>query len=305
MHKRTTWDKPVVLLMEDDHEARKMYKLHFELAGYPVDIASTLAGAKKTIDSMKEPCIAILDWQMGSGDASAIISHISETAEYRLLAYVFTGKPTRGLKDRAMAAGAHRFFVKTVDSLDHIQRCLEADFKLMRGNVLDPKTKLFNAMWFRQTVVSELMTMRDRPHMNLPSVCSMLYVDIDRFKSINDDHGHDMGDRAIIAVANVLRKSTRRVDHLCRLHGDEFAIWLVDIDEKGAINKALEFQEEVANISLISPLGRALTLSVSAGAAELRREDVVDDAEEAYDKILRKADERMRRAKDARGGTQR
>lgn len=296
-----TWEKPVVLTMDDKQEMRSLVREHFTIAGYQVEQASTIRGGKSLVDKMKgQAAIAILDWRMQLGDSSALLSYIAENAEHRMLAYVLTGDPTPGLAMRAISAGAHRFFVKDVNPLDYIQKCIEADFKLMRGNVLDRKTGLFNSFGFKQTVVSELITMRDRPEMKVPDVCTMLFIDADHFKLINDTQGHDIGDKAIIAIGNTLRKLTRQIDHLCRLQGDEFAVWLSNMGEVDALAKSMELQEGVRQASFIGKAGKLVDLSITVGAAEIRKEDIDADVDDTYYRIRGLADERMLEIKKAR-----
>lgn len=79
----------------------------------------------------------------------------------------------------------------------------------------------------------------------------MAYLDLDRFKSLNDKQGHDAGDRALLAAADALRSTTRASDVVARLGGDEFAVLLVGVDFASA-KQTIQRISEAVNVSLRS-----------------------------------------------------
>jgi diguanylate cyclase (GGDEF)-like protein len=118
---------------------------------------------------------------------------------------------------------------------------------------------------------------------------AVLFADIDRFKSVNDDYGHDVGDRVLAQVATSLRTALRESDVLVRWGGEEFLIVLPDAE--GAQAVALIERLRAQGFGRL-PSGRAVTLSI--GVAEYRRDVRRDSAS-----LVALADERMYLAKQA------
>ena len=114
---------------------------------------------------------------------------------------------------------------------------------------------------------------------------SLLFVDIDGLKLINDSFGHPAGDQALIQVANLLKGGVRQGDCVARLGGDEFGILLAHADQSGAEDTAARLVEQIAGCEFTHD-GEALPLSVAIGVTEIRPED--DSAE-----IMARADAAM------------
>jgi len=120
---------------------------------------------------------------------------------------------------------------------------------------------------------------------------SLMLLDLDDFKIINDEYGHLAGDRALQEVAKVLLQSTRPYDTCIRYGGDEFVILLPSCDRHEAEDRCLELQRAVAGLSLRAPDGREIPLRVSAGAS------VFPEDGDGYERLLVVADRRMYRNK--------
>ena len=101
--------------------------------------------------------------------------------------------------------------------------------ELYRQSITDPLTGLFNRRHY-DTIAKTLLDEARREGVAL----SMLVIDIDKFKEINDTYGHAYGDNVLLAVTRVLRSRLRRSDIIVRLGGDEFVVWLQNADSATA-----------------------------------------------------------------------
>jgi len=121
---------------------------------------------------------------------------------------------------------------------------------------------------------------------------SLLFIDLDGFKSINDTHGHLFGSRALVEAAAVIRGSARETDVVARFGGDEFALILPDTGGEGAFAVGERIRERMAAHVFLVDDGLDIHLTGSVGVATLP--DVANSAEE----LLHAADKAMYQVKD-------
>ncbi|WP_417410749.1 GGDEF domain-containing protein [Hoeflea sp.] len=95
----------------------------------------------------------------------------------------------------------------------------------------------------------------------------LLVIDADRFKQINDHHGHDAGDRALLAVGQAISSSIRASDLGARIGGEEFAVVLQGASRSDAVMTAERLRASVERISLTTADGKPLKITVSIGGA--------------------------------------
>jgi diguanylate cyclase (GGDEF)-like protein/putative nucleotidyltransferase with HDIG domain len=125
---------------------------------------------------------------------------------------------------------------------------------------------------------------------------SVIVMDVDGFKAINDTYGHNVGDQALREVATTLQAALRPYDLCVRYAGDEFIVVLADCSRDSADSKRHELQSRVAEITLEVRPGKQLRLAVSAGAA------VFPEDGSTLEELLADADHRMYRDKALRRG---
>ncbi|HXP98152.1 MAG TPA: diguanylate cyclase [Telmatospirillum sp.] len=123
---------------------------------------------------------------------------------------------------------------------------------------------------------------------------SLIYIDLDNFKAVNDRYGHKRGDDALVAVRDIMMQHTRPIDLVARLGGDEFAVWLEGADESIAIKRC---EEIIAAAKVLLPFSgddeAPLTMSLGVAVYDTHRTETLDD-------LLQRADEAMYGVK--RGG---
>jgi diguanylate cyclase (GGDEF)-like protein len=121
---------------------------------------------------------------------------------------------------------------------------------------------------------------------------SMLVLDIDRFKTINDTHGHPLGDRVLCSVADTLRSVTRAADLCVRMGGDEFVVVLPETNLAAALDCAERIRRAIDRSSINASTGEPIQATVSIGVASHR--PWMD-----LDQLYRQADDALYAAKRA------
>jgi diguanylate cyclase (GGDEF)-like protein len=157
---------------------------------------------------------------------------------------------------------------------------------LRRLATTDPLTGAFNRRHFM-----ELMNREQRRADRYNTIYSILMIDIDHFKEINDSFGHQMGDEAIRAMADACRRATRPTDLVARYGGEEFIITLTHTDQAGAVRVAERLREAVYLIALPTEKG-ALSFTISVGISTYVKKIAVD-------KLIGRADQALYKAKQA------
>ncbi len=127
----------------------------------------------------------------------------------------------------------------------------------------DPLTGVSNRRHFMPMVRREIARSHRFQH-----PVSLIVLDIDNFKSINDFHGHSTGDAAICALANICRKMARQIDFVARLGGDEFAILLLEIGIDDAFTVAERIRTAIESTTIKSLDCEEVHFTVSIGVAE-------------------------------------
>jgi diguanylate cyclase (GGDEF)-like protein len=155
-------------------------------------------------------------------------------------------------------------------------------------SVTDDLTQLYNSRYLNQVLHRETKraSRSGRP-------LSLLFLDLDGFKTINDNHGHLFGSRALVEAAHVLRRSARETDICARFGGDEFAVVLPDTGSEGAFAVGERVRQRIATHPFLGGEGLNIRLTASVGVATLPGNAA--SAEE----LLKAADRAMYRVKEA------
>ena len=141
-----------------------------------------------------------------------------------------------------------------------LQELEEANKELQEKNTLDELTGLYNRRFYDQKILAEFR----RSRRNLTPL-SLVVIDIDHFKQVNDNYGHLAGDECLVAVSSCIKRCLRRsADISCRYGGEEFCLILPETDSHGAISLAEELRESV-EVCQISYNNITIKLTISCG----------------------------------------
>jgi len=184
----------------------------------------------------------------------------------------------------ALSASRNKAVETFVASLLHPLRNALMYREAINASVRDPLTGVNNRSSFREVLDREVDLSRRH---GVP--LSLIMLDVDRFKSINDKHGHVVGDMALKSIANCMRSCIRESDILFRYGGEEFCIALANTNLAGA-RKLAERVRRALEILVVRTSGVRLHVTASFGVATLSEDD---DAAH----LVEKADHSLYRAK--------
>lgn len=142
--------------------------------------------------------------------------------------------------------------------LDRAHKLELANFELARLSYSDPLTGLAN----RRALAGTIREWQNS--LDAPAEASLLLVDVDHFKVVNDRYGHDEGDRILVLLADRLQLSVRDQDLAVRYGGEEFVLWLPATDQEGAEQIAQRVHYKVRDIRVS---GEPITVSIGAATA--------------------------------------
>ncbi len=168
-------------------------------------------------------------------------------------------------------------------------RAFVLEAELERRATTDVLTGVANRRHFTETAEREID--RARRYGNKLSV---LMLDIDHFKRINDTYGHAVGDEVLKILPGVVKPLLRKLDFMGRLGGEEFAVMLVETDGEGAAVVAERLRKGMAAIE-VRALGVHLHFTASIGCTEVRVNEQAEDLKRA----LERADEALYKAKES------
>lgn len=165
----------------------------------------------------------------------------------------------------------------------------ETNRELQEKNTLDALTGIRNRSYFDKKYQAEVRRSR-REQTQL----SVVMMDIDHFKNVNDQHGHLVGDECIKTVAHTLKKALKRPsDEVCRYGGEEFALILPSTDLEGALTLVEQLRDEIEKTS-IQAENVSVNITISAGIGT-----AIADLNQPEDIILALADKQLYAAKNA------
>ena len=186
--------------------------------------------------------------------------------------FLQTYSPVKDKEDKTVAA---TIISKEITNLKNMEN------ELIRLSSTDVLTGLYNRRGFFNLMEYQLKLAKRQKK----KLC-LLYADLDNFKKINDQYGHQEGDRALIEVARILKNTYRESDIIARIGGDEFVVFPIEISEDyvDTIPARLQSNFETYN----SNNGREYKLSISIGISSFNPESpvTVDDLLEKADKLM-------------------
>ncbi|HEY4542371.1 MAG TPA: EAL domain-containing protein [Noviherbaspirillum sp.] len=287
-----------VLVVDDDRSTRNALRNTLQRDGFRVEEATDGAQALLMLKRM-QPDVILMDAVMPVMDGFTACARIQELPKANAIpVLMITALDDNSSIERAFAAGASDYIPKPIHFAvlsQRVRRIIEANQAEKRIRHMaynDMLTGLPNRTLFSDQLGRQI----ERARVAGDAV-AVLFLDLDRFKNVNDTLGHDVGDRLLVAAAQRIRRSVRNVDIVARLGGDEFTVVLAEIT--GA-NAAMAAAQNIGR-SLSAPFqidGHDIFVTASIGIS-LYPHDATD-----VGTLLKHADTAMYRAKKTNSGFQ-
>ena len=286
-----------ILYIEDQKSVAALTISLFESYQATVDYVTNLSDAKEMFDN-NDYDLVITDYYLGhqetGGDIIEFIRAYADLDKARIPILVISGETDQAKRTAFLRNGANDFIIKPFDD----------DELVVRSSYLIENKKIFEQAKKQQQELTKLaMTdqltglynrhslfdlgskyISDAKRHNFP--LSLLMIDLDHFKNINDTRGHSVGDIVLKVIGQVLRDNCRTEDLVARFGGEEFVMVLSHCDLDYAATKA-----EILREAIEKSQPNGITLTASIGGAALNKNDDFDSLFEKADRAVYEAKE--------------
>jgi two-component system, cell cycle response regulator len=290
-----------ILIVEDDPGSRRLVTMRLSAAGH--DVVEAEDGQIAWDLFQRELFqMVITDWMMPKLDGPGLIYNIRSSVQksytYIIMLTAVYDKPNVVI---GLESGADEYLTKPFDGHELIarvasgERILKLQEQLTQSHhqmeilaMRDGLTNLFNRRAIEEHAMAELniAKRKERP-------LSVILLDIDHFKAINDQHGHSIGDQVLRQMAEILARNLRPYDRVGRWGGEEFIVILPDTTISEAIIAAERIRVITAETKIPLEHGDSCAVQISLGVA------CVSASYPALAKLVDAADQALYQAKQA------
>lgn len=291
-----------ILIAEDETVTRRVLKMTLESWGHEVIEARDGAVALQILQNDCPPKLAILDLSMPEMDGITVCKQVRQnstaTPVYIIL---LTANTRKELIVTGLEAGADDYVTKPFDTdelharvkvgmrmvdlqLSLAQRVAELELaqeSLRNLSLTDDLTGLYNRRGFFALAKQQLSSARREGRH-----ASLVYIDMDGLKRLNDTHGHEIGSRVIQEVGDILRETFRSSDLIARIGGDEFVVFETSNDQIDEGNDVQRLQDNVTRHN--AQQVRDYEISLSIGVASMD-----SDSSMTLEELLKHGDKTM------------
>jgi diguanylate cyclase (GGDEF)-like protein len=284
-----------VMIVEDDVELARYCQIVLEQAGM---LVKWLDHPRELIQAASDfkPELVLMDLWLPEATGAEMVALLTQIERWAQLPIVYlSAEPSAELRTQALIMGGDAFLEKPVDPELLVSLCRNRVRRLRdleQAMTRDGLTGLLKHASIKEALQAEWEYVRRHPR---PT--SVVMLDIDHFKAVNDGYGHAVGDLVIAAVGTLLRQHFRNTDKLGRYGGEEFALVLPDCKAESAERLVNGLREAFAAIQFMGG-GQLFSCTLSAGAVDNQR--FPNDSPEA---LIERADQALYQAK--RGGRNR
>lgn len=262
-----------ILIADDSLVSRHLLDATLRKWGYEVVVACDGEEALTMLQKDDSPALAILDWMMPGMTGLEVCRRVRQRArEPYTYILLLTSKSQKEDLIEGMEAGADDYITKPFDQHELQVRLragtrlvdLQAELLSAREALREQATKdSLTHLWNRSSIFDILCRELARAQRERNAV-SVVMVDLDHFKSINDNYGHFAGDAVLCEAARRMQNAIRQYDSIGRYGGEEFLILLSGCDEESSLSQAERLRKQLSQYQ-ISIQDSAIGISASFG----------------------------------------
>ena len=265
-----------ILVADDERLSRRLLEKTLERAGYEVMAVENGRLAVEQLNQPDGPRLALLDWVMPELDGPGVCRAVRRQQEQREQSYVYivllTSKESKEDIVTGLESGADDYLTKPFD-VDELKARLRTGERILHleGRLVEAREMMrfkathdaLTSIWNRGVIVDLLG--RELARSQRESGCTIVLLgDVDHFKSVNDTHGHLVGDEVLKEIARRLLLSIRSYDFVGRYGGEEFLLVLNNCNPQSAEARAEELRKVVSSRPIQTAIG-AVQVSMSLG----------------------------------------
>lgn len=285
-----------VLIADDDALSRKILEDALSEWGYEILMAHNGNEAWDILEKNDRPNLAVLDWIMPGMDGVEICKRLRKLSLPNYV-YVILLTARSKLEDviKGLESGADDYIIKPFhheelkSRLKIGQRIIELEHRILRLASTDYLTGLLNRRAFLERLERELNRCQREA-----SPMGIIIMDIDHFKKVNDNYGHQAGDLVLQELSTTLVTLCRVYDFIGRYGGEEFIVCLPGADKWNTYQIAERMRSIVENKNILLPdKGTSVSVTASFGIVSME-----PGQRKSADRLINEADEALYRAKD-------
>lgn len=289
-------NKVSLLVVDDDDVDRERIRRMLKASDLNVKLheVSTAGDTYIAVGENNFDCI-IVDYRLGNDDGLDVLTSIRKHLHKQCAVIMVTGLGDEEIAARALRLGANDYLVKSqlepaklIHAIGEAIHKAELNQKVHELAHFDPLTGLVS----RHLLIDRVQQVIAR-NKRSSKISALAFIDLDNFKPVNDQYGHDFGDEVLIEVASRLTKAVRGTDTVSRLGGDEFVVLSCEMDSTESCEDLFQRIILVLGVPIRLSNGCSVRVSASVGVA------LVDSSELDADALLRKADQAMYKAKNS------
>lgn len=258
-----------VLIVDDDRNVANYHAMVLRSAGMQVEICTDVLRVDIVVQDFA-PELILLDLYMPNWHGPDIARALRMDNQFLGIPLVFlSSEDNRGVQLGALRDGGDDFLVKPIQPgnlIESVQIRARRYRDLRNAMLTDPLTRVLNRRALMAGIEREFARAR-----RLQAPLSAAVLDIDRFKQVNDSHGHQVGDTVLKGLTQLLRQRLRKSDLIGRLGGEEFLVVLPETDLTTAWALLDDIREQFCSFDFIGVTGR-LHVSFSAGLSQWQPE---------------------------------